>query len=114
MHIYTIKELKKHIVTLSSEKIEFTDKTVKEFVAKFNDSLLVFPVPAEIIKVLGRLFQKNDHLELGYLEKKETWFILRKYKLLWSSKIINMERIEKPKFNRFTALTKNNLNSDKK
>lgn len=104
MHIYTIKELKRYVVTLSSEQIEFTDKTVKEFVAKFNDSLLVFPVPAEIVEVLGRLFQKNDHLELGYLEKKEIWFILRKHSLLWSSQIINLKRREKPRFNRFTAL----------
>lgn len=109
MHNYTSKYLRQNTVELLTEKVLFGKKVEKVFVARFQKSVVAFSVPAEIIKVLGRLFKNNDNLELGYLVKKDIWFILQKDKLLWSNKVIKLdkkEENEKVKFNRFTALTK--------
>lgn len=109
MYTYTTIYLKSKTVTLSSEKIKLGGEIVKEFTAHFKNSLINFVVPEEIIKVLGRLLQKNDHLELGYIVEKDIWFILQKDCLLWSDRIFKlMQKNKKPKFNRYTALTKKN------
>ena len=119
MHFYTLKDLKKKTVELSTETtvyigLDLKGEKGKEFVANYKNSIINFTVPAEIICVLGRLYQNNNHLELGYFLDEDIWYILKRNNLLWSSKVINLKKKEKPKFNRFTALTKNNLDSNKK
>ena len=112
MHNYTIKELKKNLVTVSSDTIENDEIKIKTFSASFDNSSLgsiVFPIPDDVVKILGRLFQKNDHLELGYIVSEEIWFILQKDKLLWSNKFLKLKpekEEKKPRYNRFTALIK--------
>ncbi len=110
MHnFYTNKILRKNTVTVLIEKIiDPIKKTeIKQFVANLRNSVITFIIPDDIINVLGRLFKKHDHLELGYLVEEDIWFILKKGEFLWSNKILRMEpKKEEIRHNRFTALTK--------